>query len=118
MSITLTNAASVSINGAAQESDATGALTYAEFVYPHGLRLFYSYGNTAGQVFTPGALPKVIVNVDLTTGIWTSSNGLNGTLGSAALTALQNASVGLRNGLESFAVNNSILPGSTVAWVG
>ena len=117
MSITLTNPTTLSINGLTVESDANAALTYMEVVYPTQVRLFYSYGSTSGQVFTPGStVGKVIVTVNLVTGAWTSTSGTSGTMSGAGLTALQNAAINLQNAFENFAVNNSIIAGTQVAW--
>ena len=54
MSITLATIAALSINGAVQESDANAALTYMEVTFPTTMRLFFTYGNMSGGVFTPG----------------------------------------------------------------
>jgi hypothetical protein len=117
MSITLTQIASMSIGGVAIESDANAALTYMEVSYPNSLRLFFGYGTTAGQSFSAGAnLPRVIVTLNLATGAWSSSNGLSGTLLSSGLTTLQTALLNMQNGLETFAVNQNIIPGVQVAW--
>jgi hypothetical protein len=118
MSITLSSLASLSIGGIAIESDANSALTYIELTsFPRSVRLFFSFGATTGQLFAAGpTIPKVIVTVDLVTGVWTSSNGLSGTLGAAGLQALQTVTLNLRNGLENFAVNQNIVAGTFVAW--
>jgi hypothetical protein len=117
MSITLSNAAVVSIGGSTVESDANSAATYMEVSFPNIIRLYFDYGTTAGQVFTPGVrVGRVIVSIDLVTGIWSGSNGTSGTLVGAALTNLQATVKGWRNAAETFAVNQNVLPGSQVAW--
>lgn len=117
MSITLAQIASMSIGGVAIESDANAALTYMEVSYPNSLRLFFGYGTTSGQSFSVGTnLPRVVVTLNLATGAWSSSNGLSGTLLSSGLTTLQTALLNMQNGLETFAVNQNILPGMQVAW--
>lgn len=118
MSITLTNQLTLAAGGVTQETDAAGAATYMEVSWPNSVRLFFRTGNVAGGVFTPGASigTTVQVFIDLSTGSWTSTNGLSGTLGGAALTNLQTTVKGWRNASENFAVNNNVVPGSQVAW--
>jgi len=117
MSITLTNAAVLSINGAVTESDANASLYYFELSFPNSVRLFYGFGTTVGSVFTPGTqLPKVIVTLNLVTGAWTSTNGLSGTVSGAGFTAVQNDFLALVNIAETFAVNNSLVVGTQVPW--
>jgi hypothetical protein len=116
MSISLTNVATASISGTTVESDANAAVTYFEMAYPDSLRVYFSYGTTAGQVFTPGTtLPKVVQTINLNTGAWTSSNGLSGTLTSPQLSAAQGYALSIRNGLETLAAV-AVVPGTAVAW--
>ena len=120
MSISLTNAATISINGAITESDASAALQYIEINYPIEVRLFYSFGsfNSGNQVFTPGNnFPRIMVTISLRNGTWATSNGLSGTLAAGALSSLQTAVVNLQNAFETFGVNQSILVGTQVPWV-
>lgn len=117
MSITLTSAATAVFNGVTEETDANAAVTYVELAYPNSLRIFITFGNTSGETFTPGSvLPKVIITVSLITGTWTTTTGLSGTLSGAALTSAQTVALNLQNALETFAVNNSIVVGTEVAW--
>jgi len=116
MSITLTNPATVAVNGVTAESDANTAVTYLELLYPFSLRIFVSYGTTTGQVFAPGTvLPKVIITISLHDGTWSSSNGLSGTLSPAQLSNMQAEALNIRNGLESL-IASGITPGTFVAW--
>lgn len=117
MSITLTNAASLSLNGSTIESDANSAAVYMEVPFPDTVRLVFAYGTTAGQTFTQGSnLGQVSVSISLVTGKWISTNGLSGTLGGGALTTFKSTITGWRNSAETFAVNNSVIVGTTVAW--
>lgn len=116
MSITLSNTASASINNVTVESDANASVTYFEMSYPDNLKVFTSFGTTAGQVFTPGAvLPKVITNINLHDGTWTSSNGLSGTLTGPQLTAAQTVALSIRNSLETL-LASGVIPGVQTAW--
>jgi hypothetical protein len=119
MSITLATIAALSINGAVQESDANAALTYMEVTFPTTMRLFFTYGNMSGGVFTPGTqLAKVIVTVNLQTSLWSSSNGLSGAFSNNAVawaTFLANL-LAIQNTVESTAVNASVIPGTDVPW--
>lgn len=117
MSITLSQLASMSMGGAVTESDANAALAYMEIAYPYIVKLIFAYGNTTAQTFAAGAtMPKIVVTISLQTGIWSSNTGLSGTLLAAGLIALRTAVLNVRNGLESFAVNNAIVAGAAVAW--
>ena len=117
MSITLTNSAVLNINGAVAESDANATLFYVELNFPSSVRLFYGYGTTVGSVFTPGTqVPKIVVTLNLITGVWSSSNGLSGTASGAGFTALQTDVLALVNDAESFATANSVVVGAGVAW--
>ena len=119
MSITLATIAALSINGAVQESDANAALTYMEVTFPTTMRLFFTYGNMSGGVFTPGTqLAKVIVTVNLQTSLWSSSNGLSGAFSNNAVawaTFLANL-LAIQNTVESTIVNASVIPGTDVPW--
>jgi hypothetical protein len=122
MSIVLTNAATLTA-GTISETDPNMALTYAEFVLPDSVRLFFTFGTTTGQTFAPGSvIPQIIITMSLHDGTWTSNNGLSGTALSGGLTALQTGLVNLRNGFEAFAVATagsppvSIVPGTLSAW--
>jgi hypothetical protein len=117
MSITLTNAASLSLNGASAESDANAAAVAMEAVFPNTVIVTLNYGATAGQTFTSGTrIRSVIVTVNLVTGGWSADNGTSGTLGAGALTAFKSTVTGWRNATETFVVNNNIIIGSQVAW--
>lgn len=90
---------------------------YLELGYPDSLKIFIRYGNTSGQTFIPGnTFSPIIVTVGLKSGAWSSTNGLSGTLLTAGLTALQTIALNLRNGLETFTVNNNIVVGTEVPW--
>jgi hypothetical protein len=122
MSINLTTTATITA-GSTTESDANMALTYLEFSFPNSVRLFFSYGNTTGQVFAQGTVfPQLIVVMSLHDGTWTANNGTSGTALTAGLTALQTGLVNLRNGFETFALTPegsppvSLVPGTLTAW--
>jgi hypothetical protein len=116
MSITLTNSATVAEGGNTIETDLNAAVAYFEMSYPSSLRIFIAYGNTTGQAFAAGqTVPKIVVTINLATGVWTSSNGLGGTLTAPQLTAIQNTALAIRNGLETMAALG-IAPGVTVPW--
>ena len=117
MSITLSQAASLNINGSVVESDANVALYYMEVNFPCAVRLFYAFGTTSGQSFTAGSqVPRVIVNLNLHTGVWTSSNGLSGTVSGGGFTTAQGDFVTLANLAETLAVNTGVISGTQVAW--
>lgn len=120
MSITL-SAAQVSvltIGGVTVETDAGGAATQMQvsFVGPD-IVVTLSKGTVSGSNFSAGTQADITITIHLATGLWQSSSGLSGTLSGAALTNFQTTVKGWRNAIETFAVNNSILPGTQVAWV-
>lgn len=117
MSITLTNAATINLNGATAESDANAAATAMNVTFPTAITITFAYGTTSGQNFTPGTkIATVDVTINLVTGAWSATNGVSGTLSPGALTSFKSTVTGWRNSTETFAVNNNILIGSTVAW--
>jgi hypothetical protein len=119
MSITLATIATLSINGAVQESDANAALMYMEVTFPTTMRLFFTYGNMSGGIFTPGTqLNKVIVTVDLQTSVWSSNTGLSGAFSANAVSwaSFLNSLLSIQNAGESVAVSASVIPGTDVPW--
>ena len=119
MSITLSAAqiSTVTLGGVTVETDAGGAATQMDvsFAGPD-LILVLSKGTVNGSNFANGTQVDVSITIHLATGLWQSSNGLSGTLSGAALTNFQTTVKGWRNSIETFAVNNNILPGTQVAW--
>jgi hypothetical protein len=119
MSITLNSAKQVSINGVSVENDTTGGCCSFSIDY---------IGNTATLVFQIGAILNgnlnigvystlVTVNVNLTTGVWSSSNGQSGTLTGVAFTNFVTQMKADRNLFETFAAGASnIMPGTQVSW--
>ena len=115
--INLQNAAVLTVNGAVAESDSQAALYYYEVNFPLSVRLFYGYGSATATSFTGGSqVPRVIVNLNLQTGVWSSSNGLSGTVSGAGFTTAQTDFLVLENTAETFAVNTGIIVGTTTAW--
>jgi hypothetical protein len=120
MSITLaaSQIATVTVGGVTVETDAQGAATRmeVEFGGPF-VRVTLRKGTVSGSNFVSGTQGDVVITIDLGTGNWSASNGPSGTLSGAALTNLQNTVKGWRNSIETFSVNQNILPGTQVAWV-
>jgi hypothetical protein len=119
MSITLAagQVATVTLGGVTVENDTGGAATQmnVNFAGPD-IVLVLTKGVVSGSTFTAGTQTSISVTINLVTGFWISTNGLSGTLSGAALTNFQTTVKGWRNSVETFAVNNSILPGTQVAW--
>ncbi len=117
MSITLTTGVLVAINGVTVENDLAGAVRGMVIDYLSNTVIFdLIQGNVAGANFSRGTYgSSVNVTVNMTTGAWTSSNGLSGTLAGAAFTNAVSQLKGLRNLMETFASSN-IMPGVQVAW--
>jgi hypothetical protein len=123
MSITLSAGAisTKQVGGVTKETDATDALMTLRVDFQANNLVFTLVGGTlAGQVFTPGtAGDSIEVSIDLVSGRWLASNsatGLPATLSGAALNTLLTTLKSLRNTGETFAVNNSVVSGSQVAW--
>lgn len=117
MSITLTSAATINLNGVTAESDANSAATSMTVTFPTALTVTLSYGTTSGQNFTPGSkIASVDVTINLVTGAWAATNGVTGTLSGGALTTFKSTVTGWRNSIETFAINNNVIVGTQVAW--
>lgn len=117
MSITLTNAATLNLNGSTAESDANAASVEMQVVFPNTVIVTLNYGTTSGQTFASGQrIRSVVLTVNLVTGAWSADNGISGTLGGGALTTFKNTVTGWRNSIETFAVNQSVIIGTQVAW--
>jgi hypothetical protein len=121
MSITLTNGKLIQVNGVTVENDSVGATTVLSVDF---FASTVSYTLRTGslipgppQNLNAGAFgDTVTVTINLISGAWTSSNGLNGTIAAGQLTQIQNQFKGDRNLSEQHAVNQSIMPGTQVPW--
>ena len=115
--INLQSPAVLNVNGVVTESDSQAVLYYYEVNFPSQVRLFYGYGAATATSFTPGTLvPKVMVTLNLMTGVWQSNNGLAGTVSGAGFTTAQTGFLTLQNLAETFAVNAGIIVGTTTPW--
>lgn len=119
MSITLAagQVQTVTIGGVTTETDSQGA-AQAMHVNLNGpdITVTLAKGTVSGNVLNEGTQTRVTVTINGVTGFWQSSNGLSGTLAGAALTNVQTMAKGWRNTIETFAVNNNIMPGTQVPW--
>ena len=124
MSITLTTGTNVQINAVQVENDTIGACMSMHVDY---------FSQTVTFVFRTGVIqsgnlnagnygPTATLVVNLTTGVWTSTNSqtttvLSGTVGAGALASFNSQLKSDRNLVETFASGASgILPGVQVAW--
>jgi len=107
----------VTVGGVTTETDAQGAAQVMQ-VNMNGpdITVTLAKGTVAGNALNEGTNTRVVVQISGSTGFWQSSNGLSGTLTGAALTNVQTMVKGWRNTIETFAVNNNIMPGTQVAW--
>jgi hypothetical protein len=109
-------------NGVTIETHDTAALCFVVSDLLSGsLNATMLYGTPASNSFAKGptAGPQtapITITINLTSGVWNSSNGLSGTLLSATLTALNTNQKNIRNAIESIVNANSVIPGSVVAW--
>jgi hypothetical protein len=119
MSITLTTGTQVSINSVSVENDTQGAvLNFTTDFLANTCTFNLAQGVVQGSNFNVGVYgSRLSVNVNLTTGAWTSSNGLSGTLAGAGFNNIVAQFKSDRNLMESFSAGASnILPGTQVAW--
>ena len=119
MSITLTNAVTVTDGVTVTETDASAAITfvYVDFIN-QSLGIVMQNGTVSGSSFTPGVLVpnQLQVTMDLTTGNWTTTSGLTGTANPGTLAAQVAQFTASRNGGEQFLLSIGAVVGSYVAW--
>ena len=121
MSITLTNSISVSQGATVVETDAAAAamgITMDFQLNNPALMIRLKTGNVNGSSLVPGSIAPtdVEISVDLTSGRWSTTNGMSGTVGAGALAGLVSTLKGFRNSAESFAVNQGVVAGNQVPW--
>jgi hypothetical protein len=123
MSITLTTAKTVSINGVQQESDTQGAATLLSYDFLANIAtLKFSIGSGAPSAFNIGVYDSpILLTVNMTTGVWsaiTIQTGAvvgSGTFSGAGFTSFQSQFKSIRNAAETFASTQFML-GTQVAW--
>lgn len=129
MSITLTTPTVASVTGVnpISETDSQGGITNTDIDHNAQVASFtLKQGAASGQALIPGTylgLSVITIQVNMTTGAWTSFDDKNpmnnkaGTFTGAAFTNFVNSMKTLRNMVETFAAGNSgILPGTQVNW--
>jgi len=122
MSITLTNPLVITQGGSTIETDNAAAAMSIAIDYTLGVPIAvitFLKGAVSGVSLAPGAVfgnSPVQLSINLTTGAWAATSGQSGVLSGGALTSLLTTLKGLRNSAETFAVTNSIISGSQVAW--
>lgn len=122
MSITL-NAAQINqliVGGVTTETDGHAAVTsmMVDFV-ANTITFLIKKGTTVGVVFTPGSVVQgnLSVTINTVTGAWfVDGSGQTGVIGGSGLTTVQSNMKTWRNQLETFANNQTIMPGTAVAW--
>jgi hypothetical protein len=121
--ITLTSAATLFVPGAINELDAHATLFYLELSFPTSVRLFYKVGNGVNGgsppqgTFTPStAVPTVVIDLNLATGVWVSNTGLSGIASGDGFIALQNDFLNAVNDAEAFGTAVSAVLGVSESW--
>ncbi len=117
--ITLTTGKLVVINGVTQENNTQGACTGFTVDFLANTATFsFQIGSGAPASFNIGVYSTLVtITVNLTTGAWTSSNGLSGIVPSGPLTNFNNQMRSDRNLSEVFAAGSSgVMPGTQVPW--
>jgi hypothetical protein len=122
MSITLTQALTVVQGGTTIETDnAAACMAFAvswTLVGPTAVATFQD-GAVSGISLNPGTiagLNTVQFSLNMTTGAWSTSNGLSGTISGAALNSFLTTLKSIRNTIEAEAVSLGIIAGTQVAW--
>jgi hypothetical protein len=119
MSITLTTAKTVSINGSQVESDTQAAATLLDYDFLANVAtLRFNIGSGAPSAFNIGVYDTpATLTVNMTTGTWSTTSGQSGTFSGAGFTSFQNQFKAIRNAAETFAAAQ-ITPvlGTQVAW--
>lgn len=119
MPITLTNPVTVTEGETVEESDLSAAITFVwiDFVNQE-LCITVENGTVSGSTFTSGVEIPVVVQLtmDLTTGDWTTTNGLSGTANPAVLAAQIAQFTTSRNNGEQFMLAIGAVAGSYTAW--
>ena len=92
-------------------TDFLGAIETAKFVFGTPANNSFAEGPTAGVQTSP-----VVVQINLTTGNWTTNKGTTGTIGAGALTTLNNNERNRRNALETLANAQGWVTGTVTAW--
>ena len=117
--ITLTNALSYSEGTTVVESDANNALVQMSqnWQTANQLTVELAYGNMVSGAFVQGQRAHAVrVILDFSSGTWTASNGLSGTLSSTQLSQIQSALRQARNIVEQFATTAGVVPGTQTPW--
>lgn len=92
-------------------TDFVGSTETAKFVFGTPANNSFAEGPTTGVQTSP-----VIVQINLTTGAWTTNKGTTGTIGGAALTTLNTNERNRRNALETLANAQGWVTGTVTAW--
>jgi hypothetical protein len=123
MSITLTTPFTVVIGGKQVENDTVGGCTgWSVDAIGGTVTVQLAVGTILDGNLNVGPQAQanqqgVSITVNLTTGAWTSSNGLSGTLTTAQLAAVVAQFLADRNLIEQLAAGNSeVMPGTQVPW--
>jgi hypothetical protein len=119
MSITLTTPKKVALNDVVIENNTQGAcMGYSIDFFSNTFVATLRTGVVQGGNLNAGVYGDLVtLTVNLTTGAWTSSNGLTGTVPGGALANFVNQFKTDRNATESYAAGSSgIMPGVQVPW--
>lgn len=120
MSITL-NAAAIStltVGGVTVETDNTDAAMSNHIDFDGNTMFVVVQGGVlaSGRLVPGTAGDSISITINLTSGAWFSNNGRSGTISGATLTNLVTMTKNMRNSIETFAVNNSVVNGTQVTW--
>jgi hypothetical protein len=122
MSITLTTAKQIAINGVTVENDTQGACTLLNYDFLSNIaKLRFDIGSGAPAAFNIGVYNvSVTLTVDMTSGVWSAIDATGTVLGSGTFSGsgfvgFQNQFKAIRNAAEGFAATQ-FMPGTQVPW--
>jgi hypothetical protein len=119
MSITLTTGKTVAINGVTVETNPVSAVIgYALDLIANILTVYLATGTlVSGNLSSSTYADRVTLVLNLTNGVWSSSNGFSGTIAGAALANFVASVKANRNQMEVFCAGGAgIAPGVQVPW--
>lgn len=118
ISLQAANIETITLGGSVVITNDTEAVSQAISDFIGGdLNVTLAQGTPASNAFTTNARAKThTLRINVLNGQWNTSTGQQGTLGGAALTALQTNQRNLKNALETIANNIGLVSGTVVAW--
>jgi hypothetical protein len=125
VSITLTTAYAIAVNGTQVENDTVGACTGFSVDYVGKIMVYtFTLGTLSGSppsivagTYAVANNQQITLTVNLVTGAWSDNHGHGGVVPGSILNPIITQLLGNRNSSESFmAVSGGLMPGTQVPW--